>query len=53
MYLNKYNNLLASGGLSTKEPKDEKILYLVEVNQKLVEDFKKKLENSKMNSTKV
>ena len=39
--LNNYNNLLTSGRWSTKYPKDDKILALVGVYQKLADGSKK------------
>ena len=41
MELNKYNNLLTSYIRSFKDTKDSKILALVEVSQKLVDDSNK------------
>ena len=38
MDLNKYNNLLATGRWSTKDPNETQILSLVGVAQKLSED---------------
>ena len=35
MSMQKYNNLLTSGSSSNKDPKDDQILYLVGVAQKL------------------
>ena len=41
MALNKYNNLLTSGRWSTKDTKDNQILALVKMDQKLAGESKK------------
>ena len=51
-----YSNLLTSGRWFNKDPKDDKILALVGVAQKIVDDSKKSSEKSNkpnMESTKV
>ena len=56
MVMNNYNNLLTSGRWFNKDPKDDKILALVGVAQKIVDDSKKSSEKSNkpnMESTKV
>ena len=51
MALKKYNNLLTSERWPTKDPKDAQILDLVGVAQKIMDDSKKKSENSNRGST--
>ena len=46
MALKKYNNLITSGMWSTRDPKGDHILALVEVAQKLADDSKKSSESS-------
>ena len=46
MDLQKYNNLLTSGRLSNKDPKDYQILYLVGVAQNLSDHFNKSSDKS-------
>ena len=50
--LNKYNNLLTSGGCYTKDPNNAQILALFGVVQKIVDESNKTSEKSNGKSTK-
>ena len=52
MALKKYNKLLTSGRWSIKDHKDDQILGLVGVAQKIANDSKKSYDKSNMESTK-
>ena len=45
-----YNNLLASGSWSNKDPKDSHILYILGVAQKLANDSKKSSDKSNISN---